>query len=44
VLDDHDLIMHALFDSPKEQALADTGYADEPLELRRFTADLRPGR
>jgi hypothetical protein len=37
VLDDQDLMMHTLFDSPKEQALADTGYADEPVELRRFT-------
>lgn len=39
VLDDKDLVMHTLFDSPKEQALADTGYADKPAELRRF----RPG-
>jgi hypothetical protein len=48
VLDDQDVVMHALFDSPKEQALADTGYAGEPVELRRFPlpvrSDLRPGR
>ena len=37
VLDDQDLMMHTLFDSPKEQAIADTGYADQPIELRRFT-------
>ncbi len=36
VLDDQDLMMHTLFDSPKEQAIADTGYADKPLELRRW--------
>jgi hypothetical protein len=36
VLDDQDLVMHILFDSPKEVAIADTGYADQPLELRRF--------
>jgi hypothetical protein len=41
VLDDQDLVMHTLFDSPKEQAIADTGYADQPLELRRFKPDLR---
>jgi hypothetical protein len=28
--------MHILFDSPKEVTIADTGYADQPLELRRF--------
>lgn len=44
VLDDADLIMHTLFDTPKAQPLADSGYADEPLELRRFTPDLRPAR
>jgi hypothetical protein len=37
VLDDQDVIMHTLFDSPREQAIADTGYAGEPVELRRFT-------
>jgi len=44
VLDDQDLMMHTLFDSPKEQAIADTGYADQPVELRRFTPDLRRDR
>lgn len=41
VLDDQDLVMHTLFDSPKEQAIADCGYADQPLELRRFHTPLR---
>jgi len=36
VLDDQDLMMHTLFDTPKEQAIADSTYADEPLELRRL--------
>jgi hypothetical protein len=36
ILDDQDLMMHTLFDSPKEQAIADSGYADKPVELRRF--------
>jgi len=36
VLDVKDLMMHTLFDSPKEQAIGDTGYADKPLELRRW--------
>jgi hypothetical protein len=36
VLDDQDLMMHTLFDSPKEQAIGETSYADQPLELRRF--------
>lgn len=36
VLDDQDLMMHTLFDSPKEQPIADSGYADTPVELRRF--------
>lgn len=36
VLDDQDIIIHTLFDSPKEQAIADTGYADTPVEVRRF--------
>lgn len=36
VLDDQDIMMHTLFDSPKEQPIADTGYADKPVELRRF--------
>jgi len=44
VLDDQDLMMHTLFDSPKQQAIADSGYADRPVELRRFKQDLRRGR
>lgn len=44
VLDDQDLMMHTLFDSPKEQAIADSGYADRPVEVRRFTRDLRRDR
>lgn len=36
VLDDRDVMMHALLDSPKEQAIADSGYADTAIELRRF--------
>ena len=36
VLDDQDIIMHALFDTPKQVPIADSGYADKPLELRRF--------
>ena len=36
VLDDQDVMMHTLFDSPKEQAIADSGYADRPVELRRW--------
>lgn len=36
VLDDKDLMMHTLFDSPKEQAIGETSYADKPVELRRF--------
>jgi cell wall-associated NlpC family hydrolase len=36
VLDDQDLMMHTLFDSPKEQPIADSGYADKPVELRRL--------
>jgi hypothetical protein len=36
VLDDQDIMMHALFDTPKEQAIADSGYADKPVELRRW--------
>ena len=41
VLDDQDLMMHTLFDSPKEQAIAESGYADRPVELRRFRAPRR---
>lgn len=36
VLDDQDVMMHTLFDSPKEQAIADSGYAGDPVEVRRF--------
>lgn len=36
VLDDADLIVHALYDTPKAEPLADSGYADKPVELRRF--------
>jgi hypothetical protein len=36
VLDDQDLMMHTLFDSPKEQPIADSGYADQPVELRAW--------
>jgi hypothetical protein len=36
VLDDEDLMIHTLFDSPKEQAIKDSGYAHLPVELRRF--------
>jgi hypothetical protein len=35
-LDDQDIIMHSLFDTPKEEPIADSGYADKPIELRRF--------
>lgn len=46
VLDDQDLMMHTLFDSPKEQAIADSGYAGTPVEVRRFKVALpaRPPR
>lgn len=44
VLDDQDLMMHTLFDSPKAQAIADSGYADRPVEVRRFKQPLRSGR
>jgi hypothetical protein len=36
VLDDQDIVLHTLFDSPKEQPIADTGYAQYPVEIRRF--------
>ena len=36
VLDDQDLMIHTLFDSPKLQKIADSGYADKPAELRRW--------
>lgn len=36
VLDVDDLMIHTLFDSPKEQALRDSGYADNPVEILRW--------
>ena len=36
VVDVDDLMIHTLFDSPKEQALRDSGYADNPIELLRW--------
>jgi len=36
VLDTADLMMHTLFDSPKEQRIADSGYADKPVSLLRW--------
>lgn len=36
VLDDQDILMHSLFDSPKEVPIAESGYADKPVELRRW--------
>jgi hypothetical protein len=36
ILDEQDLMMHTLFDSPKEQAIGESGYADRPVEVRRF--------
>ncbi len=36
VLDDQDLMLHTLFDTPKEQPIADTGYAQFRVEIRRF--------
>ena len=36
VLDDQDLMMHTLFDSPKEQPIRDSGYAHLPVEVRRW--------
>jgi hypothetical protein len=36
VLDDQDVMMHTLFDSPKEVPIAESGYADKPVELRRW--------
>lgn len=38
ILDDQDIMMHTLFDSPREQPIADSGYADRPVEVRRFRA------
>ncbi len=43
ILDDQDLMMHTLFDSPKEQAIGESGYEDRPVEVRRFRP-VRPAR
>ena len=37
VLDSADLMMHTLFASPREEPIADSGYADTPVEIRRWT-------
>jgi hypothetical protein len=36
ILDDGDIMMHSLFDTPKEVTIADSTYADTPIELRRW--------
>lgn len=36
VLDVEDVMIHTLFDSPKEQAIRDSGYADNPVQLLRW--------
>ncbi|HVK71937.1 MAG TPA: hypothetical protein VM734_01400 [Kofleriaceae bacterium] len=36
VLDDDDLMLHTLFDSPKTQPIADSGYADNPIKVLRW--------
>jgi cell wall-associated NlpC family hydrolase len=36
VLDVEDLMMHTLFDSPKEQAIGESGYADNPVSVLRW--------
>ena len=36
VLDTSDLMMHSLFDTPKEQPIADSGYADNPVSILRW--------
>jgi hypothetical protein len=36
VLDTADLMMHTLFDSPKEEAIATSGYAETAVELHRW--------
>lgn len=44
VLDHEDLMVHALFASPREQPIADSGYAGRPVEILRWPAldDARP--
>ncbi|HUQ05021.1 MAG TPA: hypothetical protein VM261_21105 [Kofleriaceae bacterium] len=36
VLDTADVMMHTLFDSPKQQPIADSGYADNPVKVLRW--------
>ena len=36
VLDQDDVMVHTLFDSPKRQRIAESGYADNPVELLRW--------
>ena len=36
VLDADDVMMHALFDSPKEQRIAESGYAENPISVLRW--------
>jgi cell wall-associated NlpC family hydrolase len=36
VLDTADVMMHTLFDSPKEQPIAESGYADNPVKVLRW--------
>jgi hypothetical protein len=36
VLDDQDIIMHALFDTPKEVAIKDSGYDNLPISVLRW--------
>jgi hypothetical protein len=36
ILDDGDIMMHSLFDTPKEVPIRDSNYADTAIELRRW--------
>ena len=36
VLDTADLMLHTLFDSPKQQPIAESGYADNPVKVLRW--------
>jgi len=36
ILDDGDIMMHSLFDTPKEVAIRDSNYADTHIQLRRW--------
>jgi hypothetical protein len=36
VLDQEDVMVHTLFDSPKRQRIADSGYADNPVDVLRW--------